>query len=318
MADFAHLGASMHWSTPFAEKNAFRPSSTISLREAWQNYRLLRLRFSIRSLGIQLPYFHGALWHGVLGARLRELDPHAYLNLWESERVGAYALHAPLGPEFIPEGTLFGFELSLFGDAIRYTPSFLAAVDAATHSLGATLRHGQRGSAILENVWRVTPNGVLPLALHSQQELNALSFPADDIISAIPQGFSPAVRLILDCPLRLKSSGALVKRHPDFEILLRRILGRMRQLHPVNAVEEAHTLLTESRKISLHGSVNWEDLRRWSTRQEQAMVFGGLVGFLEYHGTMQPFLPWLALGEWLHIGGKSTFGLGRYQLQIAE
>jgi len=311
----------MHWSTPFANiQNSIepKPHPAVGLHEAWQDYRLLRLRFRIRSLGLHLPYFHGALWHGVIGARLRELDPLAYLELWENERCGAYALHAPLGPEFIPEDELFGFELSLFGDAIRHTPSLIAAVDAATHALGMTQPNHQRGRGILEEVWQVTPNGMTPLNLHTQQEVDELGISVSAILNNIPEGASPAVRLILDYPLRLKHNGILVKQHPDFATLLRRILGRMRQLHPVNAAEDARRLLDLAKQISSHGAVRWGDLQRWSARQQQEMVFGGLIGFLEYHGHIQPFLPWLALGEWLHIGGKSTFGFGSYQLQIAE
>ncbi|MGH8590087.1 MAG: CRISPR system precrRNA processing endoribonuclease RAMP protein Cas6, partial [Gammaproteobacteria bacterium] len=42
---------------------------------------------------------------------------------------------------------------------------------------------------------------------------------------------------------------------------------------------------------------------------------GGLLGQITYRGDLSPFLPWLALGEWMHIGGKTSFGLGRYTIE---
>jgi len=42
------------------------------------------------------------------------------------------------------------------------------------------------------------------------------------------------------------------------------------------------------------------------------MSMGGLVGRAVYHGAWQEFWPWLALGEWVHVGKNATFGLGKY------
>jgi hypothetical protein len=46
-----------------------------------------------------------------------------------------------------------------------------------------------------------------------------------------------------------------------------------------------------------------------------SMKFGGLLGEITYRGDLTPFLPWLALGEWMHISGKTSFGLGRYTIE---
>jgi len=44
------------------------------------------------------------------------------------------------------------------------------------------------------------------------------------------------------------------------------------------------------------------------------MKFGGLLGTITYAGDLEPFIPYLALGEWIHIGGKTSFGLGKYNI----
>jgi CRISPR/Cas system endoribonuclease Cas6 (RAMP superfamily) len=45
------------------------------------------------------------------------------------------------------------------------------------------------------------------------------------------------------------------------------------------------------------------------------MKFGGLTGDISYTGELQAFMELLQLGEWLHIGGKTSFGLGKYELK---
>lgn len=48
------------------------------------------------------------------------------------------------------------------------------------------------------------------------------------------------------------------------------------------------------------------------------MKFGGLLGSITYFGNVGIFLPYLALGQWVHVGGKSTFGLGAYRMVAGE
>ena len=43
-------------------------------------------------------------------------------------------------------------------------------------------------------------------------------------------------------------------------------------------------------------------------------TFDGLKRQVSYFGEIAPALPWLQIGEKLNVGGKTTFGLGKYQL----
>ena len=44
------------------------------------------------------------------------------------------------------------------------------------------------------------------------------------------------------------------------------------------------------------------------------MTFTGVLGELSLQGELTPFLPLLQAGLWLHVGNKTTFGMGRYQV----
>lgn len=58
----------------------------------------------------------------------------------------------------------------------------------------------------------------------------------------------------------------------------------------------------------------WRDWTRYSSRQKQKMTLGGVVGRWTLRGELDPFRPYLHLGQWLHVGKETTFGLGRYTL----
>jgi hypothetical protein len=46
------------------------------------------------------------------------------------------------------------------------------------------------------------------------------------------------------------------------------------------------------------------------------MKMGGFVGGVEYRGEISGFLPLLMLGEKVHVGKATGFGLGRYSLRL--
>jgi CRISPR/Cas system endoribonuclease Cas6 (RAMP superfamily) len=65
-------------------------------------------------------------------------------------------------------------------------------------------------------------------------------------------------------------------------------------------------------------AVTWEDRRRYSARQGRPMTLGGLIGSFAFKGDLEPALPFLRLGELLHVGKGTSFGLGRYRLRFQE
>jgi CRISPR/Cas system endoribonuclease Cas6 (RAMP superfamily) len=44
------------------------------------------------------------------------------------------------------------------------------------------------------------------------------------------------------------------------------------------------------------------------------MKLGGLIGDITFEGNITPFLPFLTLGRYIHVGKGTSFGLGKYEI----
>jgi len=63
-----------------------------------------------------------------------------------------------------------------------------------------------------------------------------------------------------------------------------------------------------------HWDLEWRDWERYSTRKNTEIRLGGFIGNVVYKGDFERFMPFIALGEQIHIGKSTTFGLGKYQI----
>jgi hypothetical protein len=62
--------------------------------------------------------------------------------------------------------------------------------------------------------------------------------------------------------------------------------------------------------------LRWREDARYSSRQRQQLPLGGVLGRWTLQGDLAPLLPWLWLGQWLHLGKGATMGLGGYRLEV--
>jgi hypothetical protein len=53
---------------------------------------------------------------------------------------------------------------------------------------------------------------------------------------------------------------------------------------------------------------------RYSRRREVTHDLSGFVGEVTFAGELAPFLPYLKLGEYLHVGKNAVFGNGWYEI----
>lgn len=120
-------------------------------------------------------------------------------------------------------------------------------------------------------------------------------------------------------PTRLVYAEALTPA-PDFHVLIRALLRRLSNLAYFHCGAELDLdfrgLIAAAEQIeTVNSDVRWYDWERYSARQDARMKLGGFVGKVTYRGNLQPFLPLLRLGETVHIGKGTSFGLGKYVME---
>jgi CRISPR/Cas system endoribonuclease Cas6 (RAMP superfamily) len=54
----------------------------------------------------------------------------------------------------------------------------------------------------------------------------------------------------------------------------------------------------------------------YSSRQNQSRDALGFIGTITYNDIPQEFLPYLKIGEYIHIGKETSRGMGKYQLRL--
>ena len=267
---------------------------------------------------IQLPPYKGSALHGGFGHALKKISPYYYQQLFEPGSDGArpkpFVLLPPLDiDEIYQPGCEFTCELTMFGDAIQH----FSICHAALEYLGREMGLGSnRGRFSIESIETALPIDSTRQE-HPDHPLTGLD------IAAARIHLTPT-RLTLHFPtrMRLKADSRLVRQAPPFQLFFARLLGRLNTLATfygngkIAEFELRQQLLKQAENISItEDNTRWSDLPRFSGRQKQWMKFGGLLGSVTYEGDLEPFLPCLAVGEWTHTGGKTSFGLGKYVME---
>lgn len=275
---------------------------------------LHRFRFTLEAVGsLSLPAFPGNEFHGGLGMMLARDAPEVFRVLYDEQdgsRPRPYMLHVPVFERDLSDGEPFYVDLTLFGLA---SAIFYACFDALAQ-LGKMGIGRERGRFAIRAVDAVKPDGQTPV--FSREEGHGLFWDAATQLGEllVPPAAAPASACSVDffTPLRLKQNNQLVRTPPALELLLQRILSRASQLAgaPLPAWREQVLDVASQARVASH-DMCWHEWNRYSSRQQKVMPFGGLMGTVRYEGdNLQALLPYLRLAEWLHVGNKTTFGLG--------
>ncbi|MBN8454024.1 CRISPR system precrRNA processing endoribonuclease RAMP protein Cas6 [Accumulibacter sp.] len=120
-------------------------------------------------------------------------------------------------------------------------------------------------------------------------------------------------------PLRLQYNGqALPPAKLQPRTLLLALARRANLLAEFHAdgplIHDFAALSDAAARVGDERNVCWRDWKRYSSRQQRAMCLGGVVGTWRLQGPLAPFAALLRLGQWLHVGKETTFGLGQYTL----
>ncbi|MGR9054131.1 MAG: CRISPR system precrRNA processing endoribonuclease RAMP protein Cas6 [Gammaproteobacteria bacterium] len=264
---------------------------------------MMRLRFELKAIGaIELPTDKGSAFHGGFGRALGKISPIWYDYFFRPASCDGNALPKPFAllppadiQQFYRPGETFVCECVLFGEAVRHAEIARIAVDYLGREMG--LGYGRGKFEIIETT--------------------ASTFSATDLDPK-------SVTLSLLTRLRLKAGNRLLNQSPEFSLLAARLFGRLKTLqqsYGASTPDEQlyRHLLQRAREIKqTRADVYWKDWDRYSGNQKDWMKFGGLLGRIGYQGHLKPFIHTLQMGEWTHVGGKSSFGLGKYSIYYGD
>ena len=316
--------------------------------------RIARFNFTIQPTEeILLPDYKGAALRGGFGfafkkatclSRDRQCGPCmlktacAYYTVFETKvpketaqrlRIGADAPHPfVLDPpmterQHFHPGSTISYGLTLFGSAIDKLPFFVYAFMILGEDLGIGRGRGRFKLLTVEddNGKNIYDEGNLSggFAVYSAQDILESAGTGDQLLT-----------IKFKTPVRMKTAwqrdlgpGLLTSVTNDdaFYLMLKLLYHRafvLAQLYgdnPVPQVYNSRDLPLQSGEVKLQESrTHWLDWTRYSTRQKQEMQLGGMLGTVSFSGKTGKYLPLFKLGEYLHIGKGSTFGLGKYQL----
>jgi len=215
----------------------------------------------------------------------------------------------PLGAHDYRPGATLSFDFVLMGRALRHLPLVVHAWQRALErheGLGG-------GSARLAGAAYLPPEGE-PEAVFADGDLRA-----PDIRPPAAPALGGAARLRFETPLRLQGEGKALGHAMTARDLLMGLARRywlLAEFHQqVPPALDFRELGERAAALELDDGTVWRDWRRYSSRQRQEMVLGGVVGEVALRGELAPFAELLAVGQWTHLGKNTSFGLGRYRLE---
>ena len=219
--------------------------------------------------------------------------------------------------------------LILFGQANDQLPYVLHALERAGRG-GLTAKRVKLNLMDVQVERRVQDAVTVGVgSLDREDEWSTIHESGGQLATPQPQPlFVPAspeaVRVRLLTPLRIRRDNHLVdQRGFDFRSLAGVLLRRISLLTnffgdtPLETDFAGLLRLADSLNIRQR-KLHWREWARYSSKQETKLQMGGLVGWFEVEGlNLEPFWPYLWLGQWTHAGKVCSMGLGRYVLEPA-
>ncbi|MCB0164135.1 MAG: CRISPR system precrRNA processing endoribonuclease RAMP protein Cas6 [Anaerolineae bacterium] len=219
----------------------------------------------------------------------------------------------------IPRGERLSFGLVLVGAAINHLSYFIAVFrELGRVGLGRT-----QGRYRLRAVEAIPFPGGDPMTIYEAETDTLRGLDTTIISSAIEAEAAhlAADRLTLSflTPTRLKEQGRWINRGPEFQVVVRTLLGRLSSLSYFHCNERLDVdfrgLIDRAKTVEVAAcDTYWEDWSRVSGRQKQRIEMGGLVGQVTYSGDLAPYRALLTLGELIHVGKGTVFGNGQYRI----
>lgn len=219
-------------------------------------------------------------------------------------------------------GDKLGFDLILVGKAIDYIPHvILAFEELGKNGIGKNKEKNRSdGKYKLDEVINtccVNDSIIYDGKSHIINDSGVIDS-ADFFNTSYESGCSKITLRFLT-PTRIKYNGNFID-DLNFEILMRNLLRRLSWLAEIHSDEKWDMdwkgIISRAKEgvRTVHSDLCWHDWERYSNRQKKKLKMGGFMGSITFEGDLDEFLPFLRLGEYLHVGKGTVYGLGKYEI----
>lgn len=310
---------------------------------------IARYRLTVRMREpLELPHYAGSLLRGQFGAALRRVAcmtrqptcsgcplqttcPYARIFEAPAPPKGSHTLQnfsqipnsyviepPPPGARFLQAGESFAFHTVLIGHA---RDQLALIIFAWQRALAQGLTKSRSPADLLAVEW-IAPDDTAHAIWHRDTPV-LLDHPATLELPHAPPSLGESLTLDIHTPLRLQHQGhpLRVKQLTPRALIaaLARRTALVMEFHADQpdwgqAVPE---LVQLADGLGHEHALHWHDWTRYSSRQQQEMTLGGVLGRWTLHGDskmLADLWPWLWLGQWLHVGKNATMGMGAYRL----
>lgn len=249
---------------------------------------------------------------------------------WGHDIPRPYVIDPPAaGARYYQPGECFSFGMTLIGSIVQYLPYLILSVPRQEQEgvgLRLTENHGQRGRYQVENIESYHPFTKERQTIYAEGrarvDVPALSVTRQACEERAQQLNPERITLRFLTHMRLVDREHLVRRisfRPLFQRLLERSLalertyGCLEQLMPD---EERRALAHQAETVQcIDDQTYWEELTSYSNRQKRSTPLSGLLGTATFEGDLRPYLPYLVLGELIHVGKNIVKGCGKYTIE---
>lgn len=308
----------------------------------FENLAIARYRFTFRiTKPLRLPDYAGSTLRGVFGHALMQLSG---INQDDIARKTPLALNSPYTQIFAPQAsstaqtTLNGLrqlpvpyvieaplttaKTWLAGESLQFhqvlTKPALSQLQVIILAWRRAFARGLGvgdGKAVLVSVETELPTGewqeiYTEIEARIRQHSVQLSAPIYN---------QPAdVQLHLLTPLRLQQQGKILgTQEINASIFLRNLIRRLslylqHQNPDACSLDSIRHLNLLADQVQDERHLEWQDWQRYSSRQKKTMKLGGVIGRWHLKNVPAELLACIYVGQWLHLGKETAFGLGKY------
>lgn len=230
-----------------------------------------------------------------------------------------FIIHPPLeSRRTYHKDDILNVGLTVFGDAINYFPYFVYTFQQMGFN---GISEGKKKFA-LERVSLIGIEGNMTEVFSCQDSSYLINkfapVTSSEILSKAKVRISSDRMLLrFQTPVRLQKDGKVISGKDNIDVrmiisLLERRAVSLSYFYCGGQIPECNLFIVNENLEIAENKLEFYNWSRFSNRQKREIDMSGFTGELTLSGDIGYFIPLLALGEYIHLGKNTVFGLGKY------